>query len=125
MSNQIANDSVNHMLVNGFHSSDVKASGGGSGGGRSWLVAMASAMGNLLGKKAARLVELSNKLETLGNKSTGSNQKPADEQKNAQEFQKVMSEFQAESQLFGMISQAASTAIKSVGEGMSSVARKS
>jgi hypothetical protein len=93
---------------------DKEASGSG---GKSWLVAIAQAMGNALGTKAAKLVELSHKLDSLAGKSS-------DDQKSAKEFQKTMAEFQAESQLFSMMSNAFSTAVKSIGEGMTSLARK-
>jgi len=84
--------------------------------GKSWLVAIAQAMGNALGTKAAKLVELSNKLDGLAGKT--------DSQQDAKAFQKTMAQFQAESQLFSMLSNAFSTAIKSIGEGMTSLARK-
>jgi hypothetical protein len=86
-------------------------------GGKSWLVAIAQAMGNALGTKAAKLVELSHKLDSLAGKSS-------DDQKAAKEFQKTMAEFQAESQLFSMMSNAFSTAVKSIGEGMTALSRK-
>lgn len=103
---------------------DVASSGlqrerdGVSGGGsKSWLVAIAQAMGNALGTKAAKLVELSKKLDSLAGSSS-------DDQQAAKEFQKTMAEFQAESQLFSMMSNAFSTAVKSIGEGMTALARK-
>lgn len=86
-------------------------------GGKSWLVAIAQAMGNALGTKAAKLVELSQKLDSLAGTSS-------DDQQAAKEFQKTMAQFQAESQLFSMMSNAFSTAVKSIGEGMTSLARK-
>ncbi|HVI59400.1 MAG TPA: hypothetical protein VM619_11110 [Luteimonas sp.] len=86
-------------------------------GGKSWLVAIAQAMGNALGTKAAKLVELSKKLDSLAGSSS-------DDQQAAKEFQKTMAQFQAESQLFSMMSNAFSTAVKSIGEGMTSLARK-
>lgn len=86
-------------------------------GGKSWLVAIAQAMGNALGTKAAKLVELSKKLDSLAGSSS-------DDQQAAKEFQKTMAQFQAESQLFSMMSNAFSTAVKSIGEGMTALARK-
>ncbi len=87
------------------------------GGSKSWLVAIARAMGNALGTKAAKLVELSHKLDQLAGTSS-------DDQQAAKEFQKTMAEFQAESQMFSMLSNAFSTGIKAIGEGMVSLARK-
>lgn len=86
-------------------------------GGKSWLVAIAEAMGSALGKKAAELVKLSNELDQLAGSSS-------DDQKDAMKFQQTMAKFQAESQMFSMLSNAFSTAVKSIGEGMTSLARK-
>lgn len=94
-----------------------KTAGSGGSSGKSWLVAIAEAMGNALGTKAARLVDLSKKLDSLAGSSS-------DDQQAAKEFQKTMAEFQAESQLFSMMSNAFSTAVKAIGEGMTSLARK-
>lgn len=90
---------------------------GGKGKGESWLMAIAKALGHALGLHAANLVKLSKQLDTLA----GKDQKDPN---NAAAFQKTMTEFQAESQLFSMLSNAVSTAIKSIGEGMTSIARK-
>jgi hypothetical protein len=42
----------------------------------------------------------------------------------AQQFQTVMAKFQAHSQLFGMLSDAFSNAIKSIGQGMQTMGSK-
>lgn len=117
----MSNEALNVNVYVGDIASSAVARGeneGASGAkGKSWLVAIAQAMGNALGTKAAKLVELSNKLDSLAGKSS-------DDQQAAKEFQKTMAQFQAESQLFSMLSNAFSTAIKSIGEGMTSLARK-
>lgn len=117
----MGNEAFNVNVYVGDIASSAVARGeneGVSGGrGKSWLVAIAQAMGNALGTKAAKLVELSNKLDGLAASSS-------DNQQDAKEFQKTMAQFQAESQLFSMLSNAFSTAIKSIGEGMTSLARK-
>jgi len=94
-----------------------EASEGRAGGAKSWLVAIAQALGGIMGDKAAKLVELTGELDRLAAKD------PEDQQA-AKEFQKTMMEFQAQSQLFSMISNASSTAVKAIGEGMTAVARK-
>jgi hypothetical protein len=46
-----------------------------------------------------------------------------DSKENPEEFSQMQSEFQAESKIFKMFQQAISTMVKSIGEGLSSVAR--
>ena len=92
-----------------------KAAGSGGKGGGSWLEAIAEAMGQALGQMAQKLVDESNALQGLAGDASGSG---------AQEFQATMSKFQADSQMFSMLSQAYATAIKSIGDGMTSMASK-
>jgi len=86
------------------------AAGGGSG---SWLEAIAEAMGNALGQMAQKLVDESTSLQSM-----------AGNQNDAQQFQATMAKFQADSQMFSMLSNAFSTAIKSIGDGMTTMASK-
>jgi len=72
-------------------------------------------MGQALGQMAQKLVDESNALQGLAGDASGSG---------AQEFQATMSKFQADSQMFSMLSQAYATAIKSIGDGMTSMASK-
>ncbi len=87
--------------------------GGGHGG--SWLEAIAQAMGQALGQMAQKLVDESRSLEASAGNATGSG---------AQQFQTTMAKFQADSQMFSMLSNAFSTAIKSIGDGMTTMASK-
>jgi uncharacterized protein YukE len=93
---------------------DAGGTGGGSGG-ESWLEAIARAMGKALGTMAQNLVNESNELSGLAGNSSGSG---------AQQFQTVMAQFQAHSQLFGMLSDAFANAIKSIGQGMQTMGSK-
>jgi hypothetical protein len=86
------------------------------GTGKSWLEAIAEAMGRALGQMAQKLVDETNQLQNLSGSASGSS--------GAQEFQAVMAKFQADSQMFSMLSNAYSTSIKSIGEGMSTMASK-
>ena len=113
MSEASINLTISKLLISGLQeSSETKGSGG-----KSWLVAIAQALGSIMGDKAAKLVELTGKMDKLAAADP-------EDQKAAKEFQKTMSEFQAQSQLFSMISNATSTAIKAIGEGMTANARK-
>ena len=92
------------------------AHGAAGGGGGSWLEAIAEAMGNALGQMAQKLVDESNQLQSLaGNQNDPSG---------AQQFQATMAKFQADAQMFSMLSNAFSTAIKSIGDGMTTMASK-
>lgn len=81
-----------------------------SSGSKSWLVAIAQALGTMLGEKAETMKGLVDKMNAA--------------EENGKEFNMALTEFQAESQMFSMLSNATSTAIKSIGEGLTSNARK-
>jgi hypothetical protein len=93
------------------------SSGGGStsGAGNNWMEAIARAMGDALGKLSQKVVDESQQLNSLAGNSSSSG---------AQQFQSVMAEFQADSQTLSMLSNAFATAIKSIGEGMQTMASK-
>jgi len=123
----------------------VGGKGGKAGGG--WLQAIAAAMGQALGDKAAEMVELSQDMTDLNKKSVanadqikqlsqasdgGKNKDAtaklegvrAEDQANAKEFNMKMTQFQATSQEYSMLNNVFSTAIKALGESLSSMARK-
>jgi hypothetical protein len=96
-------------------SGSSSGSGGTSGAGANWMEAIAQAMGEALGRLSQKVVDESQELNSLaGNNS----------QNGAQQFQSVMAEFQADSQTLSMLSNAFATAIKSIGEGMQTMASK-
>jgi hypothetical protein len=86
--------------------------GEGKSGKGNWLVVLAQALGKQAGKHLKEMVKLGNEMGSMDSK-----EKPED-------FAEKQSMFQAESKMFGMFQEAVSTMIKSIGEGMSSVARK-
>ena len=91
--------------------------GGGKGksSGESWLVALAKAMGSIAGKHAQNLQDLSKKMDQAGSTEGGGA---------SQEYMEAQSKFQAESQLFGMLQNSFANAIKTIGEGLTTMARK-
>lgn len=97
----------------GADGSTSSTEGGSSEG--SWLLAIASAMGEAMGKEAGKMVKLANDMRNAGGGS---------DQEKAQAFSQMQAEFQATSQMFSMLQNAFSTALKSIGEGLSSMARK-
>jgi hypothetical protein len=99
--------------------------GGKGGGGGGWLQAIAKAMGKTLGDKASEMVNLSNKMSQLNEAKAdiGKDDTQANEQ-NAREFNETMTKFQATSQEYSMLNNVFSTAIKALGEALSSMARK-
>lgn len=121
-------DKVREEMKNGGQDAEGERTGGTKGGGKSgsssaggssWLVAIAKAMGQALGDRAKKMVELSDKIAAnKGGESTESKQDAA------MEAQKLSTEFQATSQEFQMLQQSFSTTIKALGEGMASMARK-
>jgi uncharacterized protein YukE len=113
---QSVTDAMTRMTIALGIKGQQDSGGGGSGGnGESWLEAIARAMGKALGTMAQNLVNESNQLSSLSGNSSGSG---------AQQFQTVMAQFQAHSQLFGMLSDAFANAIKSIGQGMQTMGSK-
>jgi hypothetical protein len=108
-------DGAKAIMDQGNNDETSGAKGGKGGGASSWLVAIAKAMGSAAGKHADKLVELSNKID----QSSQSKDKGA-----AGDNTALTMEFQAESQMLSMLQNAFSTAIKSIGEGLTTAARK-
>ncbi|MDT7837981.1 hypothetical protein [Aquabacterium sp. OR-4] len=101
---------------------ELKGEGKGSSGkasGESWLVAIAKAMGSVMGDRAAKLVDLSQRMTQTKTGGSSDAQQAA-----AKEMQTLNAEFQATTQEFNLLQNTMSTALKSIGEAMSSVARK-
>lgn len=111
---------LEHMALEGINRSTQAQQSKGKGD--SWLEAIARAMGNALGKLAAKLVNESNQLQD--DVTATQNASKSDQAAAAEKFQSDMAQFQADSQMFGILSNAFSTGIKSIGEGTSSMARK-
>jgi len=102
------------------------------GGGKipSWLEALATAMGeaqndimmNMIGK-LRDIKNTAGEASKLGDGETQADKNRATEQ--SQKFQLAMTEFQAMSQMYSMLTNANSTSLKAVGEALTSLARKS
>lgn len=100
-----------------------ESSGSGKSSPKSWLQAIAASLGEALGKKAAKMVELTDKLDELV--SAGEGLEGEEKQQNAQAFSATQAELQGVSQEFQIISNSLSTTLKAIGEGLGSIARKS
>jgi hypothetical protein len=107
-----------------------KASGasGGKASSGSWLQAIAKAMGEVMGQKASRMVQLSEQIQAHSSagaeKAKNGQVSDGDKMKDASDAQKLNTEFQATSQEFNLLQNTFSTAVKTMGEGMASIARK-
>jgi len=127
----------------GSDSSIGRKGGGKAGGG--WLQAIAAAMGEHLGNKAAEMVSLTEQMTALDKGSAKITQQVAAagqklddgkskggelegaksaDQANARKFNMLMTQFQATSQEYSMLNNTFSSAIKALGEALSSMARK-
>jgi hypothetical protein len=105
------------MVQEAMREETESASSSGSGGraskgGGNWLAVLARALGSTAGEHLKKMVELGEKMGGL------------DSKENPEEFAQIQADFQAEAQIFKMFQEAIGTMIKSIGEGMSSVARK-
>lgn len=124
---QLVNDAVargSAEAAGGQEARDTK--GGGKGEGGSWLMAIARALGSTAGQAAARMVKLSDELSELGDKKAAladSKDTKAKEQA-ASDYNQKQVEFQGASQEFSLLMNTISTAIKSLGESLTTMARK-
>lgn len=108
---------------------DAKQAKEGKGGKKasvgSWLEAIALAMGEIAGDKAAKMVELSQKMADLNADGKGIDKKDTKaQQDNARAFSETQSLFQAASQEFSILQNTFANAIKSIGEGLTAMGRK-
>lgn len=103
---------------------EAKGKGGKQSAG-SWLEAIALAMGTIAGDKAAKMVNLSQKMADLNadGKSIDKDDTQA-QQQNAREFSEVQALFQATSQEYSILQNTFANAIKSIGEGLTAMGRK-
>lgn len=152
IAHNFANDLNNAILsalgkkAAGEDSSGAVGGKGGKVAGGGWLQAIAAAMGQALGDKAAQMVSLSEKMTNLnqtakegteqtskladaaagGDRAAGTKLAGAEskDQQNARDFNMAMTQFQATSQEYSMLNNVFSTAIKALGESLSSMARK-
>lgn len=85
---------------------------GGEGSNKNWLVVLARALGSAAGKHLKSMIELGEKMGAI------------DSTEDPEKFAQTQSEFQAASQIFKMFQEVIGTLIKSIGEGLSTVARK-
>lgn len=131
-------DAVRSAVQTGTNGSGGTSSGGKTSGG-SWMQAIAEAMGKSMGEKARSLVQLSDQIANLAGKSgatptTGQGTDGAaggtgtrtegDKAEAAAQTQLLNAQFQATAQEFNLLQTTFSTAMKTIGEGMASVARK-
>jgi hypothetical protein len=86
---------------------------GEGGSGKNWLVALAGSLGELQHKFLEKALENMDTMEsTAGN----------DDQE--KEFLKAQSEYQANIQMFNMMANMTATSLKTLGEGLTAIARK-
>jgi len=98
--------------------------GGGKGGASSWLVALARALGEVAGDKAAKMVQLSNDLTKLNDEGKGLDKGSKEAEDNARESVSLQSELNGVSKEFQQFQETINTVIKGIGDGLTSVARK-
>jgi hypothetical protein len=100
-------------------------------GSGSWLVALARAMGQMTGKHLENMMQAQADMEhsddikdTEKYKNASESEQEKMDQEAGSAFTEAQAVFQAESKLFSMCSEATSTVLKSIGEGLSSMSRK-
>ena len=139
------NGATNHAMNGIVNATQQQAEEEGEGvkgeKGLNFFQAMARAMGEMLGEKAGKLISSMENMKDAGGevaKPTGSDmvddsgeltEKGKTEYKQlredqAMQFSIAQTEFQADSQMYSMVSQMATTVLKQVGESLSTLARK-
>jgi hypothetical protein len=91
-------------------------------GGGGWLAKLGRTMGGVAGYHLKKALNLSDKIGDINKNDKTMTAEEKNEQ--AGEMAEFQAEFQAEMQMFKMATEATSTAMKSIGEGFSSLARK-
>jgi len=116
---QTLSDQMANLIdcLGGQGQQDQACGGGGGAGhaGQNWMEAIAKAMGDALGRLSQKVVDEAQALDSLAGNSGSSG---------AQQFQAEMAKFQADSQTLGMLSNAFANAIKTLGEGLQTMASK-
>lgn len=105
-------DIINNVLNNIREDMQAESKESGEGGEGNWLMILASALGKASGAHLKNMVDLGKKMGDMNAEDS------------PEAFAETQAEFQAASQIFKMFQESISTMIKSIGEGMSSVARK-
>jgi hypothetical protein len=122
---------LTQQLVESVTKKIAEKSGGAAGGKNakgaavssgSWLEALAVALGEAQGNKAAKLVQLADELKNLSGQQTSGSQDAKTQ--NAQQFTMKSQELQAVGQELSILQNAASNAIKTIGEALSQAVRK-
>lgn len=110
---------INSLVAQANDKDSASGADGKPKKGESWLVAIAKAMGATAGRIASEMVKLS---DQIGNVKTGGD---AEQQQDAaKQMQQLNAEFQAQSQMLNLVSNSISTGLKSIGEAMTTIARK-
>jgi hypothetical protein len=91
-----------------------------------WLVALAQAMAKITGNHLTKMMEAQSDMEKSSDDKSADGKKVSDEeqQANGRKFNEAQGRFQAESKMFSMTTEATSTALKAIGDGLASLARK-
>ena len=91
---------------------DSEEEASSAGGGANWLKALAGSLAQVQGKFLESAMENLDKMEELAGEDS------------SQDFLTAQSEYQADMQMFNMIANASATSLKSIGEGLTALARK-
>ena len=108
-------------------SKEPGAGGAGGGMGNHWLVVLAKAMGGAAGEHLKQSVILGNEIAAISGRPDQDGSTPEGSAANAQkakDMAEAQAKLQAHTQMFKMAFEASSTFLKTMGEGMSTMARK-
>jgi|GEM_PF-6964745 len=141
---QAVAEMLDEMALNAIGEAGGEAGKKAHGGGGNWLVALARALGEIAGKHLMKMVNAADAIGALSDdknmaefvakegdsaqvkhdKEVGRENAVSHNAKNAKAMAKLTAEMQAHGQMYKLIQEATTTAIKTVGEALHSTARK-
>ncbi len=122
-------DNVRKQLGEESKDATGEASGSGQGGkskkpAGSWLMAIARAMGEVLGEKAGKMVELSDKVSAAAQEQKGAGKDEEAKSAAAADMTAAQTELQGVSQEYKLLTESINTVVKGIGEALSNLGRK-
>lgn len=120
-------DNIRKQLGEECKDATGESTGAGRGGKKSagsWLQAIAKAMGEVLGEKAAKMVELSDKISDAAQAQKGAGDDEEAKAAAAADMTEAQTEMQGVSQEYKLLTETINTVLKGIGEALANLGRK-
>ncbi|MGO1070915.1 hypothetical protein [Lysobacter sp. CA199] len=110
--------SMTNERIQSGEARSVSGAKGGKGG--SWFEVLAGALGDILGERVSAMITAKN--DMVKNYKADLDTEKGEQQ--SKEYMQAMTNFQVQSQIFGMESNAVKTAIDSIGGGLKEISKR-